>query len=54
MTNNDLRQHAARLAEANRRNKLKVQRKRNKFAATKGSLEGVKHPGKFPTRYKYG
>lgn len=52
--NNDLITAAARLAAANARNKRTIQAKRARFAQTKAKLENIPHPGKFPSKYKYG
>lgn len=42
------------LRMTNAKNKRTIQAKRAKFASTKATLEGMQHPGKFPTKYKYG
>ena len=52
--NNDLITAAARLAKANAKNKRTIQAKRSRFALTKANLENIPHPGKFPSKYKYG
>lgn len=52
--NNDLIAAARHLAKVNAKNKRTIQAKRAKFASQKATLERIDHPGKFPTKYKYG
>jgi len=54
MMNDELIAAAKRLAKANAKNKRTIQAKRSRFAAQKANLENIPHPGKFPTKYKYG
>ena len=52
--NNDLIAAANALRIANAKNKRTIQAKRARFAQTKAKLENIPHPGKFPSKYKYG
>ena len=55
--NNDadrLRNAAAMLKVANRKNKVKIMLHRANRAEVAASLESIDHPHTFPTRYKYG
>ena len=54
MNEHELRAAIARIGRTNARNKRHFQKNRAKDAYAKASLEGFKHPRKFPTRYKYG
>ena len=54
MTNDQLTARLAEIARANAANKLTIQRKRNRFARTKATIENLPKPDKFPTKYKYG
>lgn len=51
---NDLQMIAAALKARNARNKLQIQSFRRDLAIDKGNRSGIPHPGKFPTKYKYG
>lgn len=54
MTNNELAAHARQLKLRNARNKRRIMEHRRQLAITKAKNEGIAHPGKFMTNYKYG